>query len=211
MKAVLLIVGVLVLAGVVVVLGSSRGEPAPAPPTSASVSPAEAEVNRLVEEDALDGEISPETRAAQQEVEEEAPTNVDTPEERPLVSELAESPDGALREYVRYYANWTSETVAERRRTLVDISVERAQQQARREAERIAEDYELRSARTANSARLEAIIPRGGSPARQSYIVVTEERATAGGQRSAPVLRVYRAVVRRVEGRYAVATWRPQT
>lgn len=120
----------------------------------------------------------------------------------------------AIRHFADAYINWTPQTVAADMRALADESVGQARSAMQLAAAQTAGDYELQHGGIANSGSVEAVSLLPG--ARTRYVVVTRETTTATStdtyQGLAPAWHVAIAtVVQTPAGRWAVATWQPQS
>jgi hypothetical protein len=132
---------------------------------------------------------------------------------QPVASPGAATPEQAVRRFARAYINWTADSVGRDMSELASASIGQARSALQLAAAQTAGDYELKRGGIANSGTVEAVAPLPAS--RNRYVVVTRESTTATAnaayQGLRPAWHVAIATVARVQGRWVISGWQPES
>jgi hypothetical protein len=130
--------------------------------------------------------------------------NDDTPAGSP-------TPEAAIRRYAILSINWTAATLADRQRTLAQLSVGAARQGALLAAQQVARDSTLQKSARANHGQVVAVVA-GTGPVSGRWVVVTRETAANGDDPELPPgFHVTVAAAQRVASGWAVSAWEPES
>jgi hypothetical protein len=132
-----------------------------------------------------------------------------TRQEGPL--DPAGTPQQALERFAESYINWTWRTLADDQQHLAASAVGEARRAELQARQQTARDTPLRRGRIFNRGVIVAVASvRGGSPAQ--WIIDTREQTGGEGEYAElrPGFHVTLAAVARVQGGWAVSSWRPE-
>ena len=123
----------------------------------------------------------------------------------------AGTPQAAVERFAESYMNWSWRTLAADQGHLAASAVGEARAAELQARQRTARDAPLRRGRIFNNGVIVAVAPvRGGGPA--AWIIDTREQTGGAGEYAElrPGFHVTLATVARVQGGWAVSSWRPE-
>jgi hypothetical protein len=138
------------------------------------------------------------------------PENIASKEDTP--SSLAPSPQIALLRYAQVYTNWQAASLPATDRQLASLAVGAARLTAEQLTASNSAAAELAANHVQNKGTVLAIAARRG-PARDQWIVVTEEQTTGTGPYAGlpPTLHVTLARTKHLNHSWAISGWTPRT
>lgn len=133
------------------------------------------------------------------------------PRQGPAPADVQSTPQQALEQYARLYANWTYKTLVYRQRELAAISTGAARLTDLQAAKQTSTDTTLAGSKVENSGEVIAVAANRASPG--EWVVVTRERTSGGGEYAALPARYHVTLARLAScaGGWAVRQWLPQT
>jgi len=118
-----------------------------------------------------------------------------------------------VRRFASAYINWTADSVGPDMTKLASASIGQARSELQLAGAQTAGDYELKRGGIANSGTVEAVAPLPAS--RNQYVVVTRESTTATAdaayQGLRPAWHVAIATVARLQRRWVISGWQPES